>query len=142
MISLDWTLILQFVNFFVLLFLLNKILYRPLLDIMARRREAIEGGKESARSLEAEIEEKLQTYQQQLSAAKADASAERTELRKAAQQQEAEIIGEAQQKATTRIKSIRAQVEKEATEAGEILKSQAGALAGQIAAKVLGRELA
>ena len=142
MISLDWTLILQFFNFFVLMFVLNKLLYRPLLDIMAQRREKIEGGKAKARELEAEVDEKMQKYQEQLSAAKSGASQERAELRKAAQLQEAEITGAAQEKAVTRIKSIREQVGKEAAEASQVLNDEAKALAGQIAAKVLGRELA
>lgn len=142
MISLDWTLILQFFNFFVLMFILNKILYRPLLDIMAQRREKIEGGKARARELEAEVDAKMQAYQEQLTAAKSGASQERTELRKAAQSQEAEITGEAQCKAVARVQSIREQVGKEAAEASLALNKEAKALAEQIAAKVLGRELA
>ncbi len=141
MISLDWTLILQFFNFFVLLFILNKLVYRPLLNVMNERRDKIEGGKARARDLESDIEEKMQAYQQQLNAAKSDAALERAELRKAAQKQEAVITGEAQQKAVARVKSIREQVGQEATEAAQVLKDGADAMAGQIAAKVLGREL-
>ena len=142
MISLDWTLLLQFANFVVLLLILNKLLYRPLLDIMNQRREKIDGGKARARDLEADIEQKMQRYQEQLSAAKGDAAQERMALRKEAQQQEAAITGEAQQKAATRIKGIREQVEKEAVSAREALQKEAAGLAGQIAEKVLGRTLA
>ncbi len=142
MISLDWTLILQFFNFFVLLFFLNKLLYRPLVAIMDQRRDKIESGNQRAQEIEAEVDEKMRHYQQQLSTAKSDAAQERAALRKAGQQQESEITGEAQQKAVTRIKDIREQVGREATEAGQVLNSEAKALAGQIATKVLGRKLA
>ena len=142
MISLDWTLILQFINFFVLLFFLNKLLYRPLVAIMNERRGKIESGNLRAREIEAEVDEKMQRYQEQLSTAKSEAAQERADLRKAGHQQEAAITGEAQQKAVTRIKDIREQVGKEATEAGQVLNTEAKALAGQIAAKVLGRTLA
>ena len=142
MISLDWTLILQFFNFFVLLFFLNKLLYRPLVAIMDQRRDKIEGGKLRAQEIEAEVDEKMQRYQEQLSTAKSDAAQERAALRKAGHQQESEITGEAQKKAVTRIKDIREQVGKEAAEAGQVLNNEAKALAGQIAAKVLGRKLA
>lgn len=142
MISLDWTLILQFLNFFVLLFVLNKILYRPLLGIMNQRREKIEGSKSRARELELEVDEKMQRYQQQLTAAKSGAAQERAALRTAGHQQEAQITGEAQQNAVSRINTIRQQVGKEAAEAGQVLNNEAKALAGQIATKVLGRELA
>lgn len=142
MISLDWTMILQFFNFVVLMIVLNKLLYRPLLDIMAQRRDKIEEGKKRARDLESEIDEKMQSYQQQLGTAKSEAVQKRTELRKAAHQQESEITGEAQQKAVARVKTIREQVESEAAEASQILEKEASSLAGQIAAKVLGRKLA
>lgn len=142
MISLDWTLLLQFFNFVVLLFIMNKFLYRPLRAIMTQRQEKIVGGHAKARDLESEIEAKMQTYQDQLSAAKAEAANERVKLRKVAHQQESEITGAARQEAAARVQSIREQVEKEAAEAGQTLKGETEALAGQIAAKVLGRELA
>ena len=142
MISLDWTLILQFFNFFVLLFFLNKLLYRPLIAIIDERRDKIKSGHQRAQEIEAEVDEKMQRYQQQLTTAKIDAAQERAELRKAGHQQEAVITGEAQQKAVVRIKDIREQVGKEAVEAGQVLNNEAKTLAGQIAAKVLGRKLA
>ncbi len=142
MISLDWTLVLQFFNFIVLLFILNKVLYRPLLKVMNQRREKIEDSKARAREVESAVDEKMQRYQEQLNAAKAAATLERADLRKAGHQQEAIITREAQEKAVTRINTIREQVGKEAVEAGQTLNNEAKALAGQIAAKVLGRELA
>lgn len=141
MISLDWTLLLQFINFVVLMFILNKILYRPLMQVMARRREQVESNKTRAQDLEREIDSKMKRYQQQLSDAKSQATAERTLLRKTAQQEESVITAEAQQKAASRIKAIRNQVEQEATEARQILRRSADDLAGQIATKVLGRKL-
>lgn len=141
MISLDWTLLLQFINFVVLMFILNKILYRPLMKIMAQRREQIEADKTRAQSLESEIDAKMKHYQQQLSDAKSEAATERNQLRKTAQQQESAITAEAQQKAALRIKAIRSQVGQEATEARQILRQSVDELAGQIATKVLGRKL-
>lgn len=142
MISVDWTLGLQFVNFIILLLILNKMLYRPLKNIMAERREAIEGSHERANSLEADIEEKMQRYQQQLNEAKAAANVERNKLKKAATEEEAKILSQAQGKATQRLQAIKAQVGEEATAASQTLKSDAESLAGQIATKILGRELA
>lgn len=141
MISLDWTLLLQFINFVVLMFILNKILYRPLMKVMAQRREQIEADKTRAQSLESEIDAKMKHYQQQLSDAKSEAATERNQLRKTAQQQESAITAEAQQKAALRIKAIRSQVGQEATEARQILRQSVDELAGQIATKVLGRKL-
>lgn len=142
MISVDWTLGLQFVNFIILLIILNKMLYRPLKNIMAERREAIEGSHERANSLEADIEEKMQRYQQQLNEAKAAANEERNKLKKSAAEEETKILSQAQAKATERLQAIKAQVGEEAAAASQALKSDAESLAGQIATKILGRELA
>lgn len=142
MISLDWTLILQFVNFLVLLIILNKLLYRPLLNILEKRRETIDGSYQKAESLQAEIDEKMARYQAQLSDAKLAANQERNELKRAAMNEEGKILGEAQQKATARLQEIKSQVASEAEVAGQTLKTEAEELAGQIATKVLGRELA
>lgn len=142
MISLDWTLGLQFLNFVILLIILNKMLYRPLLKVLAERREAIDGSHDRAKSLAADIEEKMQRYQAQLSEAKAIANDERNTLKKTAAEEEARILSAAHGKASDRLQAIKAQVAAEATDAGKTLKSEAAVLAGQIATKILGRELA
>lgn len=142
MISLDWTLGLQFLNFIILLVVLNKLLYRPLLKVMAERRETITGGHARAKDLEADIDDKMQRYQQQLSEAKAQANSERNELKKAAGVDEAAILSEANGKATTRLQAIKSQVADEADAASKTLKNEAEALAQQIATKILGRDLA
>jgi len=141
-ISLDWTLVLQFVNFFILLIILNKFLYRPLLKIIAERREKIDGSHRRAKSLETEIEEKMQRYQKQLSDAKVVANEERGRLKKAAGEEESALLSDAHAKASARLQVIKEQVAVEAAEAGETLQREAKALAGQIATKILGRTLA
>ena len=141
MISLDWTLGLQFLNFIILLIVLNKMLYRPLQKVLAERREAIDGSHARAKDLEAGIEEKMQRYQQQLSEAKKVANEERSKLKKAAGEEESALLAEAHGKASTRLQAIKSKVAEEAAEASKTLKSEAKTLAGQIATKVLGRDL-
>lgn len=142
MISVDWTLGLQFLNFIVLLLILNKLLYRPLKNIIAQRREKIENSHSRAKELEADIDEKMKRYQQQLGDAKTLANEERNKLKKAASEEEAALLSEAHGKATARLRAIKDQVAGEAEAASTTLKGEAKSLAGQIASKVLGRELA
>ncbi|WP_321367813.1 ATP synthase F0 subunit B [uncultured Desulfuromusa sp.] len=142
MISVDWTLGLQFLNFIILLVVLNKLLYRPLKKVIAERAEKVTGSLAAAKNLETDIDEKMQRYQQQLSDAKIQANDERNKLKKSANEEEAKILLEAQGKAAARMQAIKTQVGKEAEEADKTLKKEAGALAGQIATKILGRELA
>lgn len=142
MISVDWTLGLQFLNFVILLIILNKLLYRPLQKVMAERREKIEGSHAKAKDLESSIEDKMKRYQQQLNEAKSLANDERIKLKKAASEEETKILSEANGKATSQLQTIKQQVADEAEKAGQVLKNEAESLAGQIATKILGRKLA
>ncbi|MEJ2200785.1 MAG: ATP synthase F0 subunit B [Desulfuromonadaceae bacterium] len=141
MITVDWTLGLQFANFIVLLVILNFILYRPLRKMLNERRETIDGSYARAKELETQINEKMALYQEQLQAAKIKGNAEREQIRKAAGAEEAEVLGQANAKAVGLLREIKASVANEAGMAGKALEKEANGLAMQIATKVLGREL-
>jgi len=140
-IKVDWTIWLQFVNFFVLMAVLNFLLYRPLRDILNRRRETIDGSYAKAKELEAQINEKMERYQEQLQTAKLKGNEERAELRKAASGEEADILGKAHSRAAEQLQEIKKKVAGEADAAAKMLKKETEALATQIASKVLGRTL-
>ena len=60
LISFDWSLIVQAVNFLLLLFLLTKLLYRPLLAKMSERTQAIAGDEAAVRLLGADLLENVE----------------------------------------------------------------------------------
>jgi F-type H+-transporting ATPase subunit b len=140
-IKVDWTLWLQFVNFFVLMAVLNFILYRPLRNMLRQRRQTIDGSYTRAKELESQINEKMERYQEQLQSAKIKGNAERAEIRKSAAAEESEILGLAHTKATNQLGEIKSKVAGEAEVAGKLLKKEVNTLAAQIASKVLGRKL-
>ena len=141
MIKIDVSILIQFVNFIILMVALNILLYRPLRKVMRQRRESISGAFQSAQNLEGQIEEKMNRYQQQLEEAKARGHHERTGMRKAAAEEEARILGAAHDVATGRVKAVQEQVAKEAASARAALKAETNTIAEQIATKVLGRKL-
>lgn len=141
MIKIDWTILLQAGNFLLLMFVLNLLLYRPLRDMLQRRRAAVEGGHGRARELEGQINEKMTRYQEQLRQAKLQGNAEKAALRAAAAKEEAEIMGAAHQEASEHLKTIKSRVGAEAEAARQSLRGETEALAAQVAAKVLGRSL-
>lgn len=141
MIEVNWTIWLQFANFFVLMLVLNALLYRPLREVMNRRRETVEAGHQRAKDLEGQINEKMARYQEQLQEAKLKGSQEKAQLRQGAAKEESEILAEAQGRAADHLQSIKNRVAAEAAEAGKVLKGEAETLASHVAAKVLGRGL-
>lgn len=141
MISIDWTLGLQFINFVVLMLALNVILYRPLRRVMQQRKETVDGSYQKAKSLEGAIDEKMAHYQEQLQQAKLKGNQEKNELRSQAQAEEGAIISAARSTTTEYMDSIKLKVASEADRARQALKAETEALAAQIASKVLGRGL-
>jgi len=140
-ISIDFTIVIQFINFFLLIFLLNLILYRPLRKMLEERRATIEGGHGRARDLEEQIEEKMARYQERLQEARSKGAQERAALRGEAQAEEAKLLGAARGKALEKVQAINTQIADEATSARNALKQETEAMATQVAAKVLGRNL-
>jgi F-type H+-transporting ATPase subunit b len=140
-INIDITLVIQFVNFIILMVILNQILYRPLRRALQKRKETIEGNQQAAVDLEAQIEEKMARYEQQLQDAKLKGNQERTAMRQAAAEEESKVLGLAHQEASASLQQIKVKVAGEATAAREALKAETSTLADLIASKVLGRAL-
>ena len=141
MIKLDWTLLLQFANFMILLAVLNALLFKPLRTILAARKATVDGDLAKARSLDEQINAQLAEYEARLQEARQRGSLERTALRQAAQGEEARLLGAANEKASQRLQTLKEQVAVEAEAARQGLRSETEVLARQIAGKVLGRSV-
>ena len=141
MIKLDWTLLLQFANFMILLVALNVVLFKPLRAVMAARKATIDGDLAKARSLDEQVQSQVAEYEAKLQEARQRGNQERSALRQAAQAEEARLLGNANEKASQRLQSLKEQVAGEAEVARQGLRSETDALARQIAGKVLGRSV-
>ena len=141
MIKLDWTLLLQFANFMILLAVLNALLFKPLRAILAARKATVDGDLAKARSLDEQVQAQVAEYEAKLQEARERGSQERTSLRQAAQAEEARLLGTANEKASQRLQTLKEQVAGEAEAARQGLRSETEALARQIAGKVLGRSV-
>src|SRR4029450_3940136 len=88
LINLDKSLFLQVVNFLVLLFILWKLLYKPLVAKMEERTQAIKKSLEEAEAARAEAEKQRAEHAAQIKAAYAEAQAIRaTALKETADEQ-------------------------------------------------------
>ncbi len=139
MIKLDWTLFLQFANFMILMAVLNALLFKPLRAALRDRRESIDSSKTRVNDLEEQIQAQVARYEAQLQEAKLQGSRERAALRKAAQEEESRILGEAHAKAAEKLQIIKSQVAQEADAARQALRTETETLAKDVASKVLGR---
>lgn len=141
MIKLDWTLLLQFANFMILLGILNALLYKPLRAALAARKATIDGNLTRARAMDEQIQGQLAEYEAQLQEARLRGIQERATLRQAALAEEARLLGAANEKASLRLQELKEQVASDADAARQGLRGETEVLARQIAGKVLGRAL-
>lgn len=141
MISIDWTMLVQFVNFLVLMAVLNVLLYRPLRKVMISRQDTIDCGHQKARDLESSINEKMENYESKLQQAKLEGSKEAASLRSEAAKEETVILGDARSAADKSIAELKSSVAVEAAEARKTLNKETKTLARVIASKVLGRKV-
>ncbi|MBN2297167.1 MAG: ATP synthase F0 subunit B, partial [Deltaproteobacteria bacterium] len=87
MIELNWTFFVQVLNFLVLMFILNKILYKPILKVLDERDERVVGGQTKAKQLIAESEKIFTSYSDKLQVAKIEALGTKNSARKEASDQ-------------------------------------------------------
>jgi F-type H+-transporting ATPase subunit b len=140
-INLEFTFIVQVVNFLILLLVLNVFLYKPIRKVLADRKGDLDGARARALAVDKDVQEKLALYEARLREVKAGAADERTVLKKQAQEEEHQILDKARKEATESLGTIKNKVAREASEAREFLKQQAAVLSSEICAKVLGRSL-
>jgi F-type H+-transporting ATPase subunit b len=139
MIDIDVTLFIQLANFLVLIVILSRILYRPLLRVLEERRQRTEGTRAQVDQVDEQRDELLASYEADIALAH---SAARATVQERAGQAEAEV--------EHLLAEVRGQVDMEAVAAAEALQKRRDeltaelapdttALAHQIASKVLGR---
>ena len=141
MIKLDWTLFLQFANFMILMAVLNALLFKPLRAALQARREAIESSKAKVHDIDEQVQAQIARYEAQLQEARLQGAQERATLRKAGQEEEARILGAANQTAAEKLQTIKEQIQEEAGTARQALRDETEDLAREIAGKVLGRAI-
>jgi F-type H+-transporting ATPase subunit b len=138
-IKLDWTLLLQFINFMILMAVLNALLFKPLRAALKARKDTIEGSKAKVQDIDEQVQAQIARYEAQLQEARQEGGQERSAMRKTAQEEEGRILGDANRKAAERLQTITAQIQEEANSARLVLRNETEALAKEIAGKVLGR---
>jgi len=145
-VELDWTTFaLEVVNFLVLVWLLTRFLYRPVLDLIERRRAAIrqdlaeaEARREEARSLEAQYRTRLDDWEREREAAR---TALRQELDAERQRQLQTLAGSLdEQRERARVLTER-EAHESARRAEEAALELAARFAGRLLSRLAGPEL-
>jgi F-type H+-transporting ATPase subunit b len=141
MIDIDWTLYAQIINFLLLVFLLNVVLFRPIRNALRERQAKMLAQEteinlltDQGRSLEDEIKEEL------AEARRAGAGA-REALKQEGVQAEATLLEEVKRQAEAEWATVEKKIKADMAKARASLKTQSQTFAQLLATKILGREL-
>ncbi|MGZ3595015.1 MAG: ATP synthase F0 subunit B [Syntrophales bacterium] len=141
MISIDYTMLIQMVNFLLLIVILNQLLYKPILGIIDRRKKQAQDMEEEIKRLNKSVEERMAAYEEKLRQAKTDALEKKIEIIKEGAEEAKGLIEAARSQIPGMMEQFHGEVSKEAAEARSTLTGQSRNISVEIAEKLLGRSL-
>ena len=142
LIDIDLTAFVQFALFLITVYVSNKLLFQPYLQLRERRKAGIEGARAEAERMTAQADAKLAEYEKSLAAARDRAGEEARKVRIAAAAHEKEVTEKARAAAQLAMDAAQKKVRSETEAARAQLMPQAETLARSISSKLLGREVA
>jgi F-type H+-transporting ATPase subunit b len=141
MIMPDYTLFLQLANFLFLLFILNIILYRPIRQILGKRKAEVDGLQNSVSELEGKANLFAGELEEGMASARKSGYQEKESLKNQGLEEEKALLKEAAAASGERIGQARAATGKKLAEARAALETELSLFSKELAEKILGRSV-
>nr|WP_235899142.1 F0F1 ATP synthase subunit B [Suipraeoptans intestinalis] len=125
------------INILVLFLILRKLLFRPVMDIMEKRRQMIEGKLQEASREKEQAESLKREYEDIRGKAKEESRQIILQAKEEAQREARQLIEEAQKEARRQLEEAKASIEEKQTQALLDVKAQAAVLSMEEAKKLL-----
>lgn len=127
------------INFLVLLFILYKVFYKPVLNFMENRRAEIARNLSEADQARQDAEKLLQEYREKLAAAENQAQEMLAGAKKSGEEERTKVIEQGHNEATVLLEKAREEIKRERDEAIAALRQEIASLAVMAAGKILDR---
>jgi len=141
LINIDKSLFIQMINFAVLLFILVKLLYKPLLAKMDERTQAIRKSLDEAQAARAEAQREREEHAGRLQAAHAEAQAIRATALKEAGEEQRKLVEAARAEATRLVDAARSELAEDVRRARQELRQEVSDLAITVAERLIRKSL-
>ena len=135
----DYTLLIQIVTFLVLIYVLNFLLFKPILNIIDRRKKQLEESENEIKLFNNSVDKRASEYDEKLKQAKTNASELKKEIIKEGDDQAKSIVDIVRGEIPLMTQEFQKKMDKELQAARKILDNQSRKLSLEIAEKVLGR---
>jgi F-type H+-transporting ATPase subunit b len=132
----NWFFVLM-VQFFVLMFILNAILFKPMMNLFRQREQMIKGALEEAQIMNEKKEQAIEQMNADLANAKAQAKQIINSLREEALAYQREVISSAEKEAVQMIEKARAEIKAETERVRAMLRQEVERLSDEIVNKLI-----
>jgi F-type H+-transporting ATPase subunit b len=141
MIDIDFTLIIQAINFIIMLWFLNRFIFQPVLKHVEAREAKVKEIEDGASDFVKRGEEAMAKYEQELSNIRHDASDTVSKARQEARERQNELIDGAKSEFRGMIDKARDEIKGEVDSASSSLNSEVDNFARSLTEKILGRKV-
>jgi len=135
------SLLTQIINFAIMVVVLTKFLYKPILKVIEERKKKIEESLELTEKLKKDVEKNEQKRLEIIDEARAEGKKIIEEVKKSAKQMEAELVRKAQAEAAAIVEKSKKEIEAERGELEKKLKEQTVEIAAAMAEKIISEVL-
>lgn len=136
-----WTLVAQILNLFIQAYLIKRFLFKPINEVLEKRRAKADAQIKEAEDARSEAQEMKERYEQDMAQAREKASEILTNAQRSADARSEEILREAGEAARSMREKAQADIEQEKKKAVNEIKNEIGSVAMEIAGKVIEREI-
>ena len=135
----DESVFIQIVNFLLIIWILNLVLYKPIRNILIQRKEKIAGLDQNIETMNRDAKEKDDAFDSGIKEARSKGLKEKEALLQEGADEEREIIEKINQKAQADLAEMRGKIAKDAEDVRMSLQKEIDAFANAIGEKILGR---
>ena len=137
----DYTLLVMMAIFIIFMFVLNALLYKPILSIIDRRKKQLEELDNEVRLFQESVEKRVAEYDEKLHLAKSKAADLKKEVIAEGSKEAQKVLDAVRNEIPAMAQEFQDKMEKEVAAARQVLQSQSRTLSVDIATKVLGRSV-
>ena len=141
MVEINLTIVVQVIQFLILVFILNRLLFKPIGQVLAERQQKITSWEEKTQNLQETARLNLEKYEYQLTEERLKARESQEQLTRELKEKEDENIRAVSEKAALIVAETQQELEQERERLRVELRQQAKELSQILAEKVLGRGL-
>ena len=141
MVEINLTIVVQVIQFLILVFILNRLLFKPIGQVLAERQQKITSWEEKTQNLQETARLNLEKYENQLTEERLKARESQEQLTRELKEKEDENIKAVSEKAALIVAETQQALEQERERLRVEPRQQAKELSQILAEKVLGRGL-